>query len=76
MRLGPLGRLSSQNAIKLLAAGVVGYIAVTGRTVDPLILTALLTTLAVTPAPRPEDADHDAPSRRQEKSDDRDRADY
>lgn len=75
MRLGPLGRLSSQNAIKLLAAGVVGYIAVTGREVDPLILTALLSALAVTPAPRPEESDHDAPgARRQEKTNDR--ADY
>lgn len=75
MRLGPLGRLSSQDAIKLLAAAVVGYIAITGKTVDPLVLTALLSALAVTPAPRPEDSDHDAP-RRQEKTDDRDRADY
>lgn len=55
--LGPIKRLSTQNAIKLLAAAVVGYIAVTGKTVDPLILTALLSALAVTPAPRPEDAD-------------------
>lgn len=56
--LGPIKRLSTQNAIKVLAAAVVGYIAITGKTVDPLILTALLSALAVTPAPRPEEADH------------------
>lgn len=54
MRLGGLERLSSQNAVRLLAAGVVGYIAITGKTVDPLILAALLSALAVTPAPQPD----------------------
>lgn len=49
------GRLTTQDALKLLAAGVVGYIAVTGREVDPLILSALLSALAVTPAPHPDD---------------------
>lgn len=66
MALGPLKRLSTQNAIKLLAAGVVGYIAITGREVDPLILTALLSALAVTPAPRPEEADQAAAPPEQE----------
>lgn len=56
------GRLTTQDALKLLAAGVVGYIAITGKEVDPLILSALLSALAVTPAPHPEDdrADHTA----------------
>lgn len=54
------GRLTTQDALKLLAAGVVGYIAITGKEVDPLILSALLSALAVTPAPHPEEdrADH------------------
>lgn len=75
MRLGPLGRLSTQNAIKLLAAGVVGYIAITGREVDPLILTALLSALAVTPAPHPGDSNQAAPPPSDEEMTD-DRADF
>lgn len=74
MRLGGLERLSSQNAVRLLAAGVVGYIAITGKTVDPLILAALLSALAVTPAPRPEDKP--TTPAEEETRDDRDRADY
>lgn len=74
MTLGPLGRLSSQDAIKLLAAGVVGYIAITGRQVDPLILTALLSALAVTPAPRP--PEEPKPTKPAEEKTTDDRADY
>jgi hypothetical protein len=70
MALAPMGRLSSRNLIRLGAAALVGWIVITGREVDPLILAALLSALAVTPAPKPEDADHGAAPTEQETTDD------
>lgn len=51
-----LGGLGGPGTIKLAALVLVGYIVVTGRQVDPLILAALLSPLVINSADPPPEA--------------------
>lgn len=63
IKLGGLGQLGGPGTIKLVALALVGFIVVTGRQVDPLILAALLSPLVLTDAEPPPEAKPTEPTR-------------
>lgn len=58
-----LGGLGGPGTIKLAALALVGYIVISGRQVDPLILAALLSPLVITSTEPPPEAKPTEPAR-------------